>query len=65
MADDAANALAVRLALLHALLSAAHFTRRDHLHGARDLLRILHASDLFLDFFTNSHVSSLLPVTAD
>jgi len=36
----------------HALLCLAHFAGRDHFHGARDLLRVLHALDLGANFFT-------------
>ena len=55
MTDYPAYTLAVRLTLLHAFLGTAHFARCNHLHGARDLLRILHATDLFLYFLTNRH----------
>ena len=55
MADHATNSLAVGLAMLHAVLGAAHLARRYHLHRAGDLLRVLHAADLVLNFFTDCH----------
>ena len=56
MADNPPNTLAVGLALLHAILGAAHFAGRHHLHSTGDLLRILYATDLFLNFLANSHL---------
>jgi hypothetical protein len=56
MAYHSTNALAIGFALLHTILSAAHFTGGNHLHRTGDLLRILHATDLFLYFLANSHL---------
>src|SRR5690606_18211977 len=56
--DDLADVLGVRPRRLHALLSAAQLRRRDHLHGLRDLLRVLHAVDLGADFFAACHSRS-------
>jgi hypothetical protein len=58
MTDHATNTIAVGLALLHAILSAAHLTRRNHLHRTGDLLRVLHAADLIFNLFADGHVLS-------
>ena len=40
---------------MHSLLSAAHFTGRDHFHRFSDLLSILDTLDLSPNFFSASH----------
>ena len=49
--------LRVRASMPHSLLRLAHLARRDHLHRAGDLLRVLHALDLGADFLGAGHVS--------
>ena len=56
--NNAADTVAVGLALLHAVLSATHFTGRNHLHCTGDLLRVLHAADLVFNLFADGHVLS-------
>ena len=56
VADHVAQLVGVRPGPAHALLRLAHFARRDHFHGARDLLRVLHALDLGANFFTDGHL---------
>src|SRR5690606_4017877 len=51
VADHGADMLGVRARRFHALLRAPQLRRRNHLHGLRDLLRILYAVDLRPDFF--------------
>ena len=55
--DDLPNLLRVRASMPHSLLRLAHLARRDHLHRAGDLLRVLHALDLGADFLGAGHVS--------
>jgi len=56
---DGTHALRVRLAQLHTVLSAAHFTRRHHFHRTGDLLSALNTRDLGANFLASSH--SYLP----
>ena len=53
--DHLADALAVGFAFSHAILGTPHLAGRNHLHRTRDLLRVLHAVDLGLDFFADCH----------
>ena len=55
MPNHCAHALGIRLAHLHAILSASHFARRHHFHRAGDLLSALYARDLGADFLANCH----------
>ncbi len=55
MADHLPDPVRVGPALRHALLGAAHLRGRHHLHGAGDLLRVLHALDLGADFLADCH----------
>ena len=47
----------IRACRLHAFLSLTHLARRDHFHGAGDLLRALDAGYLVTYFFSDGHNS--------
>ena len=55
MAHDGAHALCIGFTQLHPILSAAHFTGRNHFHRAGDLLSTLNTRDLGADFLADSH----------
>ena len=57
VACDLAYAVGIGAGRGHPLLGAADLAGRDHFHGARDLLRVLHAADLAADFLCARHCS--------
>src|SRR5690554_768334 len=55
MRDHVADLTRIGLAGLHQVLGLAHLRRRDHFHGAGDLLRVLDAPDLGAYLFCSCH----------
>jgi len=57
MPDDDADLFGIGTRQAHAILSAAHLARRDHLHGLGDLLSAFDTRDLGAYFLCAGHVS--------
>ena len=56
MRDDIADSMGIGPGFIHLILGPSHLAGRNHLHGARDLLRIFDAADLLLYFSTDGHI---------